>query len=187
MDKVAAVEVPPIRGERVELVSMTPSAIDALLNGRRDEAAAELGLVLPDGWPDAHDESFLRLRLGQMRARPEVQEWAVRALTFVGDDRRFAGHLGFHGPPGVNALRRSDAVELGYMVLPPYRQRGYATEAVRAMIDWAREERDIRVFVASIVPDNEPSLALVRRLGFVHVGEHWDEEDGLEHEYVLQF
>jgi RimJ/RimL family protein N-acetyltransferase len=54
------------------------------------------------------------------------------------------------------------------------------------MIDWAREERDIRVFVASIVPDNEPSLALVRRLGFVHVGEHWDEEDGLEHEYVLE-
>jgi hypothetical protein len=26
----------------------------------------------------------------------------------------------------------------------------------------------------------------VRRLGFVHVGEHWDEEDGLEHEYLLE-
>jgi RimJ/RimL family protein N-acetyltransferase len=184
--RVARLDVPPIRGERVELVSMTPAAISALLNGRRDEAAAELGLVLPADWPDAHDEGFLRLRLGQMRARPEIQEWAVRALTFLGRERPLAGHLGFHGPPGVNELHRADAVELGYMVLPAYRQRGYATEAVQAMIDWAHEERDIRAFVASIAPDNEPSLALVRRLGFVHVGEHWDEEDGLEHEYLLE-
>ena len=179
-------EVPAIRGERVELISMSPDVIESILNGRRDEAADALGVVLPDGWPDEHDAGFLRLRLGQMRARPEIQEWAVRALTFVGDDRPFAGHLGFHGPPGVNALRRDDAVELGYSVLPEYRRRGYAGEAVRAMMDWARNERGITVFVASIAPDNEPSLALVRRLGFVHVGEHWDEQDGLEHEYVLE-
>jgi RimJ/RimL family protein N-acetyltransferase len=180
------VEVAPIRTERLELVSMSPDSIGALLNGRRDAAAQELGVVLPDGWPDAHDAGFLRLRLGQMRARPEIQEWAVRAITFIGEERPFAGHLGFHGPPGVNALKREDAVELGYMVLPEYRRRGYATEAVRAMIDWARDERDIHAFVASVSPDNEPSLALARRLGFSHVGEHWDEEDGLEHEYVLE-
>ena len=179
-------DVPPIRAKRVELVSMTPSAIHALLDDRREEAAAELRLVLPDGWPDDHDASFLRLRLGQMRARPEIQEWAVRALTFLGQARPFAGHLGFHGPPGVNALRRDDAVELGYMVMPAYRRQGYATEAVLAMIDWAHRERGVGVFVASISPANEPSLALVRRLGFVHVGEHWDEEDGLEHEYLLE-
>jgi [ribosomal protein S5]-alanine N-acetyltransferase len=180
------VDVPPIRGERVELVSMTPSAIEALLDGRRDEAAAELCLALPEGWPDRHDESFLRLRLGQMRARPEVQEWAVRALTLLGDERPFAGHVGFHGPPGVNALHRDDAVEIGYTVMPQYRRHGYASEAVRALIRWAHEERGINVFVASISPENMPSLALVRRLGFVHVGEHWDEADGLEHEYLLE-
>jgi ribosomal-protein-alanine N-acetyltransferase len=184
--RVGGVDVPPIRGERVELVSMTPSAIDALLDGRRDEAATELGIQFAKGWPDDHDAGFLRLRLGQMRARPEIQEWAVRALTFVGDERPFAGHLGFHGPPGVNALRRDDAVELGYRVMPAYRRQGYATEAVRALIDWAHRDRGIGVFVASISPQNEPSLALVRRLGFVHVGEHWDEEDGLEHEYLLE-
>ncbi len=43
----------------------------------------------------------------------------------------------------------------------------------------------IRVFVASITPDNEPSLAIVRKLGFVHVGEHWDDEDGRELEFRL--
>jgi hypothetical protein len=27
---------------------------------------------------------------------------------------------------------------------------------------------------------NAPSLAIVRRLGFVQTGEYWDDEDGLE-------
>ena len=35
-------------------------------------------------------------------------------------------------------------------------------------------------FRASIAPDYEPSFALIDRLGFVQVGDQWDEEDGLE-------
>jgi RimJ/RimL family protein N-acetyltransferase len=96
------------------------------------------------------------------------------------------GHIGFHGPPGVNALERADAVELGYQVFPAHRERGYASEAVEALMRWAQEERGISAFVASIAPDNEPSLRIVRRLGFVHVGEHWDDVDGLEHEYIRE-
>ena len=64
--------------------------------------------------------------------------------TFDGD-RPFAGHFGFHGPPGVNALRREDAVELGYTVMPEYRRQGYASEAVRVLIDWAHRERGVDV------------------------------------------
>ena len=33
---------------------------------------------------------------------------------------------------------------------------------------------------ASVSPDNEPSLRLLRRRNFVETGEHWDEEDGRE-------
>ena len=37
-----------------------------------------------------------------------------------------------------------------------------------------------RVLRASISPDNEPSLALIRKAGFVEVGSQIDEIDGLE-------
>ncbi len=90
------------------------------------------------------------------------------------------GHAGFHGPPGVNGLRKREAVELGYTVFPPFRGRGYATEAASALLAWARKEHGVSRFVASVAPGNDPPLAIVRKLGFVQTGERWDDEDGVE-------
>ena len=44
---------------------------------------------------------------------------------------------------------------------------------------WAAEH-GARVLRASISPDNEPSLALIDKAGFVEVGSQMDEIDGLE-------
>jgi ribosomal-protein-alanine N-acetyltransferase len=178
--------VASIRSERLELVSLSPEFIDALLAERRSEAEAEATMKLPDGWPDAHDRGFLALRLRQMREQPAIQEWFVYAVVLPDGERPMIGHAGFHGPPGVNAVKAPDAVEVGYSIFDPYRRRGYATEVVRALIDWASREHGIRRFIASISPENEPSLALVRRLGFTHIGQHWDEEDGEELEFHLR-
>jgi RimJ/RimL family protein N-acetyltransferase len=62
----------------------------------------------------------------------------------------------------------------------PYRRRGYAREAVRALFDWAASAHGIHRFVASVSPTNEPSLNLVAGFGFVQTGSHIDEIDGLE-------
>jgi ribosomal-protein-alanine N-acetyltransferase len=40
--------------------------------------------------------------------------------------------------------------------------------------------------IASIAPDNDPSLAIVRKLGFEQTGEQWDDEDGLELVFQLE-
>ena len=53
-------------------------------------------------------------------------------------------------------------------------------EAAAALVDWARSVHGIRRFLASIAPGNEPSTMVVTSLGFVHAGQRWDEEDGLE-------
>ena len=114
-----------------------------------------------------------------MRREPASQEWLVRAVV-LRSDSRMVGHAGFHGPPGVNGPAKPDAVEVGYTVFPEFRGHGYATEAAQALMDWATETHGVRRFIASVAPGNEPSLAIVRKLGFVHTGEQWDEEDGLE-------
>src|SRR4051794_18229753 len=137
--------------------------MEALVAGGKTYAGAAIGAPIPDDWPDEHDAEFLRLRLGQMRADSELQEWAVRAMVLA-DERALVGHVGFHGPPGINALGRQDAVEFGYTVFPDYRRRGFSAEAGRAIMRWASSERGIRAFVASISPENEPSLAGIRKL-----------------------
>jgi ribosomal-protein-alanine N-acetyltransferase len=171
------VDVPRIRSPRLDLVSLSPPVLQALLDGRRDEAEAKLSVPFPAGWPDRDVEPFLRLRLEQMLRDPEAQKWLVRALVRR-RDATMIGHAGFHGPPGTGGLAPGK-VELGYTVFRTSRGRGYASEAVVALIGWAENE-GIRRFVASVAPANDASLAIVRKLGFVQTGEQWDEEDGLE-------
>jgi RimJ/RimL family protein N-acetyltransferase len=168
-----------ITTERLELVWLSPELVGTLLDGRRDE----LGFAVPDDWPDEHDRRFLAFRLRQMGDEPTRGPWLVRAVVLPGS-RELIGHVGFHGPPGINSLRAADAVEIGYTIFPEHRRQGYAGEAVAALLEWARA-RGINRFVASVGPGNEPSLKLVRRLGFVEVGRHWDDEDGEELEFEL--
>ena len=167
----------PIRTNRLELVRLSPPFLDALLDGRRADAESALGLELPSDWPDGHDFRFLALRRNQAREDPGREEWLPCAIA---PDGQMVGHIGFHGPPGVNGPKKPGALEVGYTVFEPFRRRGYATEAVVGILEWARTAHGVRHFVASVRPDNEPSLALVRRLGFRQTGTQWDDEDGEE-------
>jgi RimJ/RimL family protein N-acetyltransferase len=90
------------------------------------------------------------------------------------------GIIYFHGPPDQNGR-----AELGYTVFEPCRRRGYASEAATSMMSWARDEPGVHVFVLSISPQNEPSLAMAAKLGFKQVGTQIDEVDGLEWVFEL--
>jgi ribosomal-protein-alanine N-acetyltransferase len=160
----------------IELVPLTPEFIEAALDGRREGAAGLLGIELPDEFPMESERGFLGLRLRQMREDARFRTWCPHAVVLGG---QMIGHAGYHGPPGINSTHNPAAVEFGYTIFPPYRGRGYATQAARMLMDLA-EERGIRHFVLSVGPDNEPSLAIVRKLGFEQTGERMDEEDGRE-------
>ena len=174
----------PIVTERLELVSLSPAALEALIAGRTGDAETLIGGRLADGWPGG-DERYFRLRLSQMQRDPSLRRWIVRALV-LREGRDIVGHAGFHGPPGINGKQDPAAVEVGYKVFEPFRGRGLATEAARALMGWAREEHSVRHFILSIAPSNEPSLAIARKLGFEQTGEQWDDEDGLELVFELE-
>jgi ribosomal-protein-alanine N-acetyltransferase len=167
----------------IELIPLTAEFIAAALAGRREEAARLLGAELPEAFPSVGERGFLGLRLRQMREDSRFRTWCPHAVVLGG---QMIGHAGYHGPPGVNSIQDPDAVEFGYRIFPPYRGRGYATEAARMLMDLAEERAGIRHFVLSVGPENEPSLAIVRKLGFVRTGQRVDEEDGLELVFELK-
>ena len=152
----------------------------AVLAGDVDAAAREVDADVSGAMSDDLQD-FARYRLAQMEADPSVQQWLARAMVMTDPDghRHAIGTIGFHGPPDEQGR-----VEVGYRVEPAYRRQGYTSESVRALFDWAAREHGIQSFVASVAPTNDASLALIRGLGFVRVGEQMDEVDGLEYVFA---
>lgn len=56
-------------------------------------------------------------------------------------------------------------IEIGYLLDPPEWGKGYATEAVCAVLKYAFECMDMQSVVALIEPENERSLRLAKRIG----------------------
>ena len=168
--------VETIRSPRLELVSMTLTAMRALQERNLDVASREATATVPDGLAEDLDD-FLRYRLAQVEADPSIRQWLGRfmVLTDEAGERRVIGTLGFHGPP--DDLGR---LEVGYRVEARYRRQGYARESVQALFDWAVSAHGVHRFIASISPTNGPSLQLAAGFGFVRTGSHIDEIDGLE-------
>ena len=167
-----------VRTTRLELIPLAPEALENLIRGDRDGAAAALGLDFPDESPTPGErEGFLRVQLERMEAAPQRRGWMARIMVSR-SDRSAIGHCGFHGPPEM--IGRA---EIGYTVFTHYRGQGYAKEAAGALVDWAFAQGASEVY-ASVAPDNGPSLAVVRRLGFTQVGSQIDEVDGLELVFV---
>ncbi len=70
---------------------------------------------------------------------------------------------------GMAGLVRRDGldhVDVGYAFLPAARGAGYATEAVRAVLDWAAA-RSIAPVVAIVNEENAASRAILTRVGMV--------------------
>ena len=83
------------------------------------------------------------------------------------------GSAGFKGPPDAAGM-----VEIAYGVVPSVEGRGYATEAAGALVRFAAADRRVRVIRAHTLPELNASTRVLRKCGFVHIGEVIDPEDG---------
>ncbi len=158
----------------VRIVQLDPDAIAALARGDLAAAAAYSPVPLSPWMVSASSVRTWRYRAQQAIESPEDLPWITGVLW---DEARgvAVGQSGFHGAPDGDGM-----VEVGYGVDPAHRRRGYARAALEIAIARARSEPSVRTLRATISPDNEASLALIRQYPFVENGEQWDDEDGVE-------
>lgn len=72
--------------------------------------------------------------------------------------------------------QEADALWLGYTITPLRAGQGYAFEAVNGIIAWAKEQGFPKLFAAAM-PENTPSICLLKKLKFIFVGmDEYDEE-----------
>ncbi|GAD89891.1 putative acetyltransferase [Vibrio halioticoli NBRC 102217] len=61
---------------------------------------------------------------------------------------------------------QGDIAEVGYMLLPKFYGLGYATESLRAVIDWASKTQNIDMFTAVVTEGNIASERVLTKAGF---------------------
>jgi RimJ/RimL family protein N-acetyltransferase len=168
-----------VRGPRLDLVVLRPALMRAMLLGDWPAVERTLHARVLDEWRTA-SWTWFGDRAHAVED-PTTLPWYPRALLLrpadegAVTDAVVVGNAGFHGPPDEEGR-----VELGYTVVAEHRRRGFAEEAVRALMSWAANVAGVTRYRASVGPWNAPSLGLVRKLGFVQVGVQWDEVDGEE-------
>lgn len=116
--------------------------------------------------------------LSIMDAEALIDEWASNWRAFATSGTPSAG-VAFAimdarsgdlvGCCGLDDWSKADVAQFGYWIAAGARGRGYATRAVILLTRWLFELGAARVFL-TIVADNEASIAVARRAGFVHEG-----------------
>jgi RimJ/RimL family protein N-acetyltransferase len=109
-----------------------------------------------------------------------VEPGLVEAVVRNGEDRVLtpwaivlrdggvvAGFCGFF-------VRPVKGITMGYGIVPEYRDRGLATEAAGAVLDWA-ERNDVDVY-SSVRPPNPASVRVLVKIGMRLVDSYVDED-----------
>ena len=145
------------------LITVERDHVEALSRNKR-ELAAILGVTVPDSWPHFPEAGSLPVNESERPERPPT-DWP--GYFFIHPEERvLVGNGGFAGEPDD-----SGTVEIGYEIAPEHRNRGFATEAARAMIDNAFTHEEVRAVVAHTLAETNASNSVLRKVGMTLVGE----------------
>ncbi|HWE29116.1 MAG TPA: GNAT family N-acetyltransferase [Polyangia bacterium] len=162
-------DAPRLFTRRLELIAATPALARLDSDGTRDNSyaafAAALQATVPPAWPPpmfANDQASLPRRLA---ADATLIGWTVW-YAVQQESPTLVGTLGFLGKPDGDG-----AVDIGHSMLAQFQRRGYATEAMGALIDWAFAQDDVRTIRARVLATDEQALRVLERSGLSFIGE----------------
>jgi RimJ/RimL family protein N-acetyltransferase len=149
---------PVLETERLILRGHTRADFDTLRAMWADPAVVRF----IGGKPSTREESW-----GRLLRYPGM--WALIGYSFWVIEEKASGKM--IGEGGFADFQREiappiDAPEQGWALLPSAQGKGYAFEALSAMITWGEAHFGRRDFACIIAPENAPSIRLAERLGY---------------------
>jgi ribosomal-protein-alanine N-acetyltransferase len=148
---------------RLELITCSFSVANAL-SADVEVGGRLLGARVPNDWPDPELAEFLPFYAKMLQEDPLILGFGIW-LLIERESRTVVGSAGFQGRPNGDG-----EVEIGYGVHVDFRNRGYATEAARALVEWALQQPGVKRVIAHCDQDNVPSHRVVAKAGLVQRG-----------------
>ena len=103
-------------------------------------------------------------------AHPYEREWYAAWIVELNDGTgTMIGNLSFKG------INEEGIVEIGYGTNFGYEGQGYMTEAVSAVVQWAKKQPRVHRIEAETENDNMGSRRVLEKAGFVPTGKYGEE------------
>jgi RimJ/RimL family protein N-acetyltransferase len=148
-----------IRTERLLLVPLTHSQLEHYLTDL-PELERDLDLTLSREVLTDRVRAAIQMKLAKMEALDEEYHlWVTYWLVIIRVENFGAGMAGFKGVPDAGG-----STEIGYGIDPSYQSKGYMTETVRALVNWALDQPACQI-VTAIEVKNPASRRLLEKLG----------------------
>lgn len=96
-------------------------------------------------------------------------------------DKRLLGTCGFKDAPNEENI-----IEIGYEIEASYRQKGLASEVAKGLIDFAFSHENVTAVMAHTLAHENPSVSVLKKLGFQFVKELHDPDDGDIWQWLLK-
>ena len=136
---------------RLALRPVTADEVAAVLSGRRRPDWA-------DDFPADGDRVIAGLLARTGLPAADARRFGHR-LVVERDTGTVVGGAGFFGPP------EDGEVEIGYGIVPSRQRRGYATEAVQAMVADILRTDGVHIVTANVDLDNPASIRVLQKSG----------------------
>src|SRR5688572_17900401 len=157
---------------RLDISPLHADAVDALLSGDGERLRRLTGASFKKPAPPPHMAEALPVVRDRLRERPEETHW-WNWLVVEHESGEAVGSVAFGGPVGAEG-----AVLVGYAIYADYEGRGYATEAVKAMVAWAFAQPGVREVRALAPVWNTPALRVAENVGMRPVASEEDDDVG---------
>lgn len=154
-----------VESSRLVLVAANADLVRSDLEGVRP-LSDMLDAQIPENWPpELYDREAMEFAL-RMLEDTTVPGWSFWYLIKRSENSpQLVGICGFKGRPDAMG-----SVEIGYSIIPQFRNQGYASEAVDRLVRWAFSHQTVQEVSAETLPYLQSSIRVMKKNGFDFVG-----------------
>ncbi|GAO44711.1 GNAT family N-acetyltransferase [Flavihumibacter petaseus] len=158
-----------IESERLRLVPLNHTQL-LLLRESRAKMEIAMGLqpsfmVIDPFYQAELDDALDNFWLPNIQLHPGHYEWFTNWEIILKDGQVSVGGIGFGGLP-----KEDGTAMIGYCIDQQQQGRGYGTEALGAITQWAFENPAVTAVCAETGSSNHPSIKMLEKNGFVRTG-----------------